>query len=57
MKQVFIQKCDDGVIWVTSDEDQNGIEVAPTSNESIEEQMLIALAKFFNYDSGKVLNL
>lgn len=57
MKQVFIQKCDDGAIWVTSDEDQNGIEVTPTSNESIEEQMLIALAKFFNYDPGKVLNL
>ena len=26
MTQIIMQKCDDGAIWVTSDEDQIGIE-------------------------------
>ena len=57
MKYIRLEKCEDGVIWVTSDEDWNGIELAFEEGGDESSQMLIALAEFLGFDSDKVLNL
>ena len=51
---VTIQLCDENIIWVTTDEDPNGIEfsVLPEFTES--ENFIIALADFFDCDIKEI---
>ena len=55
MKQITLIKCDDGAIWVTSDEDQNGTESTFSKITDESKQMMIALAEFFGYEPAEVL--
>lgn len=56
MKQITLIKCDDGAIWVTSDEDQNGTESTFDKITDESEQMMIALAEFLGYEPANLLN-
>lgn len=58
VEKITLIKCTDGSIWVTSDEDPNGTEsiFSPKSKIPIEEQMMIALAEFFEFEPADVLN-
>lgn len=58
VEKITLIKCNDGSIWVTSDEDPNGTEsiFSPKSEIPIEEQMMIALADFFEFEPANVLN-
>ena len=57
MKYIHLEKCEDGAIWITSDEDWNGLELAFDEVADEGSQMLIALAEYLGFDSDKVLNL
>ena len=57
MKTITLIKCDDGKIWVTSDEDPNGTESSFDKIIDEGEQFLIALCDFLEFDSGLMLNL
>lgn len=57
MVEVRIVKCEDGVIWVTSDSDRIGMECTFKQVEDPGDQMLIALAEFLGYEPSEVLNL
>ena len=57
MKSITLIKCDDGTIWVTSDEDLIGTESKFNKIIDEGEQMLIALAEFLEYEPVNLLNL
>lgn len=57
MKYITLTKCEDGNIWVTSDEDQIGTESAFEQITDEKDQMLIALTEFLGYEPANVLNL
>ena len=57
MKSITLTKCDDGTIWVTSDEDSIGTESTFNKITDEGEQMLIALAEFLEYEPVELLNL
>lgn len=55
MKTITLTKCDDGVIWVTSDEDPNGTESKFKKITDESQQMLVALADFLGYEPYDLL--
>lgn len=55
MKQITLIKCDDGAIWVTSDENQIGTESTFSAITDESKQMMIALAEFLGYEPAEVL--
>ena len=55
MTQISLIKCDDGSIWVTSDENQNGTESKFNKITDERKQMMIALAEFLGYEPANVL--
>ena len=55
MKQITLIKCDDGAIWVTSDENQIGTESTFNKITNEDKQMMIALAEFLGYEPASVL--
>lgn len=56
LERVTLQVCeDDGNIWVTSDDDQNGREYKYDENVSDRERMLISLAWYLGYDPTIIL--
>ena len=50
MEYITLKKCEDGVIWVTSDEDQIGTESKFKLIKDEGQQFLIALAEFLGYE-------
>ena len=48
MTHIIMQKCEDGAIWITSDEDPIGIEVYINNEDDEKYQFLDALARYFN---------
>lgn len=55
MDQITLIKTADYTIWVTSDENQIGIENEFEECRNVEQQMLIALADFLGYNPETVL--
>lgn len=55
MKQITLIKCDDGAIWVTSDENQVGSESTFDKITNEDQQMMIALANFLGYEPASLL--
>ena len=55
MKTITLTKCEDGVIWVTSDENQNGTESHFKEIKDEKQQMLVALAEFLGYEPYELL--
>lgn len=55
MDKITLIKCEDGVIWVTSDKDPNGTESHFSKNTDVSKQMLIALANFLGYEPAEIL--
>lgn len=55
MEKVTIIRCEDGSIWVTSEDNPVGIEVRLDNMEDDGRQELYALAKFFGFDPASVL--
>lgn len=57
MERIVLTKCEDNVIWVTSDEDAIGIEnVFEKNTTDTNKQMMIALAAFLGYEPSDILN-
>lgn len=56
MKQITLIKCDDGAIWVTSDENQIGTESTFGKITDESKQMMIALAEFLGYEPAHLLD-
>lgn len=56
METITLKKCEEGTIWVTSDEDQNGTESSFVKITDEKEQMMIALAEFLRFEPANVLN-
>ena len=56
MERITLIKCDDGAIWVTSDENQNGTESTFKKITDDSKQMMIALAEFLGYEPAMVLD-
>ena len=56
MKTITLTKCDDGAIWVTSDENQVGTESTFNKVVDEEKQMMIALAEFLGYEPAHILD-
>ena len=57
MQQIILSKCDDGAIWVTSDEDQIGTESYFKRITDEKEQFLIAIAEILGFEPAALLNL
>ena len=57
MQQIILSKCDDGAIWVTSDEDQIGTESYFKRITDEKEQFLIAIAEFLGFEPAEMINL
>lgn len=55
MKRITLIKCDDGAIWVTSDENEIGTESYFNKIKNEDKQMMIALAEFLGYEPSSVL--
>lgn len=55
MGTIYLKKCDDGSIWVTSDEDPIGTESRFVKITDEKQQMLIALAEFLGYEPYELL--
>lgn len=55
MERITLIKCEDGAIWVTSDEDGIGTESAFKKITDERKQMMIALAEFLGYEPSSVL--
>lgn len=55
MDRITLIKTTDDTIWVTSDENQIGIENEFKECKNVEQWMLIALADFLGYDPETVL--
>lgn len=56
MERINLVRCDDGAIWVTSDEDLNGTESYFKEITDKNEQFLIALAEFFGFEPAELFN-
>lgn len=56
MTQIILQKCEDGAIWVTSDEDQIGSETSFKEIQDEDTQFFVALCDFLKYDPIRLLN-
>ena len=55
MDKITLLRCDDGAIWVTSDENIVGTETTFSKIKDEDKQMMIALAEFLGYEPGSVL--
>lgn len=55
METIHMVKCDDGSIWVTSDEDLNGTESTFKEIKDEKQQFLIALAEFLGYEPYELM--
>jgi len=55
MEKITLVRCDDGAIWVTSDDNQIGTEVYFDEIANEDQQMMIALAEFLGYEPSSVL--
>lgn len=55
MERITLIKCDDGAIWVTSDENEIGTESIFKDIKDEDKQMMIALADFLGYEPSSVL--
>ena len=55
MERITLIKCDDGAIWVTSDENEIGTESTFDKITDEDQQMMIALAEFLGYEPSTVL--
>lgn len=55
MERITLIKCDDGSIWVTSDENQIGTESTFDKITDERKQMMIALAEFLGYEPANIL--
>lgn len=55
MERITLIKCDDGAIWVTSDENEIGCENYFENIKDEDKQMMIALAQFLGYEPMSVL--
>lgn len=55
MERITLIKCDDGAIWVTSDENEIGTESTFDKIMDEDKKMLIALCDFLGYDHTSVL--
>lgn len=55
MERITLIKCDDGAIWVTSDENEIGTESTFKDIKDEDKQMMIALANFLGYEPLGVL--
>lgn len=56
MEKITLIKTEDNTIWVTSDEDANGIESKIDRCYDDGQSMLIALAEFLGYEPLELLN-
>ncbi len=54
MHDITLIRCDDGAIWVTSDDDQNGSETRSKGNFTEEEEFVLALLDFFGMTPREV---
>ena len=57
MEKFTLIKCDDGAIWVTTEEDQNGRKYDLSSIKDERVQMLWALASFLGFEPSEMLNV
>lgn len=55
MQTIHMTKCDDGAIWVTSDEDLNGTESTFKEIKDEKQQFLVALAEFLGYEPDELM--
>ena len=55
MKRITLIKCDDGAIWVTSDENEIGTKNYFYKINDEDKQMMISLAEFLGYEPSSVL--
>ena len=55
MERITLIKCDDGTVWVTSDENEIGTESTFTDVVDEDKQMMIALANFLGYEPLSLL--
>lgn len=55
MNKITLIKCDDGAIWVTSDENPIGTESTFDKITNEDQQMMIALAEFLGYEPASLL--
>lgn len=56
MNKITLIKCDDGAIWVTSDENPIGTESTFDKITNEDQQMMIALAEFLGYEPASLLS-
>lgn len=56
MEKITLIKCEDGAIWVTSDENQIGTESTFKKITDEKKQMMIALAEFLGYEPSHLLD-
>lgn len=52
IEKITLIKCEDGAIWVTSDDDEIGTERYFKKITDVKKQMMIALAEFLGYESS-----
>ncbi len=57
MNQIIMQKCDDGAIWTTSDEDQNGSDTFFIGEVEEKSQFVIALADFLELSPKDLIRI
>lgn len=53
-EKITIVKCDDGAIWITSDQNPVGIEARFENMPDDGRQELIALAEFFGFEPASI---
>lgn len=56
MDKITLIKCDDGAIWVTTEDDPIGKEYNLETITETDKQMLWALASFLGYEAAELLN-
>lgn len=56
MDKITLIKCDDGAIWVTTEDDPIGKEYDLKTMTDTDKRMLWALASFLGYEPAELLN-
>ena len=56
IKQIIINRCSDGVLWVNSNFDPNGCEYNFKDTLDGRKQLMIALANYLGYEPGHILD-
>ena len=57
MEYINIKQCEDGVLWITSDEDPIGHEFTLDAVTDEEERFLIAFCNYLGFESSEMLNI